>query len=306
MPVHVLYYGSSSAGSEVNYTPEPKVIPDSLSNEIPFTKVGNLIVIKASVDTIVGNFILDTGAPHLVLNQTYFRHYSTSSDHSVEQTSITGSGGAISRTTINRLAVGNLQYAKCEADVIPLGHLENSKGIRILGLLGMSLFMHCDMLIDYENSVIKLCYVKRKDARTYKSQWLGEGIFTTIPIELTDNRIMVITTLEGKKLKFIIDSGAETNILDNKIPGKFLDNFTVTGRVLLAGTGNKKIEALSGDMANMKIGDAEIGTLPVVITNIEKTCLFYGGCVDGILGFENLSLKKLAFNFVTRKMYVWK
>src|SRR3954454_17668013 len=63
---------------------------DSTSCVIPFTRAGNLILIQATVDTMVGNFILDTGAPYLVLNITYFRDYQrTSSD--AQQTSISGS-----------------------------------------------------------------------------------------------------------------------------------------------------------------------------------------------------------------------
>ena len=46
---------------------------DSSSCIIPFSRAGNLIVVKAKADTIEGNFILDTGAPNLVLNIIYFR-----------------------------------------------------------------------------------------------------------------------------------------------------------------------------------------------------------------------------------------
>ncbi len=48
---------------------------DSAVCTIPFTRAGNLILIQATVDTVQGNFILDTGAPNLVLNLTYFRKY---------------------------------------------------------------------------------------------------------------------------------------------------------------------------------------------------------------------------------------
>jgi hypothetical protein len=49
-----------------------------------------------------------------------------------------------------------------------------------------------------------------------------------------------------------------------------------------------------------------IGNLPIVITNLEKTCFWLDGCADGVLGFDFLSLHKIGFNFVTRKMYLWK
>ena len=80
----------------------------------------------------------------------------------------------------------------------------------------------------------------------------------------------------------------------------------ITRRVLLSGAGERKVEALYGDLKNMKIGSQELGSLPVLITNLANTCFAYNGCIDGILGFDFLSLHKIGFNFVKRKMYIWK
>ena len=41
---------------------------------VPIKRAGNLIIVEAQIDTLVGNFVLDTGAPYLVLNATYFRY----------------------------------------------------------------------------------------------------------------------------------------------------------------------------------------------------------------------------------------
>jgi len=127
-----------------------------------------------------------------------------------------------------------------------------------------------------------------------------------IPLELIDNRIVVTSFMGGRKLKFIMDSGAESNLLDSRLPDKIMDNVTITGRVLLTGSGNKKVEALYGDFQNLEIGNQKISTLPVVVANLEKTCVSYNGCVDGMLGFDFLALHKIGFNFVTRKMYLWR
>src|ERR1700744_256110 len=53
---------------------DPIISTDSASCIIPFTRMGNLILIQAKADTTTGYFVLDTGAPGLVLNITYFRH----------------------------------------------------------------------------------------------------------------------------------------------------------------------------------------------------------------------------------------
>src|SRR5688572_18242942 len=55
--------------------------PDSTTFTVSFSRVGNLILVQGRADTTTGNFILDTGCPHLVLNLTYFRHYNATYDH---------------------------------------------------------------------------------------------------------------------------------------------------------------------------------------------------------------------------------
>lgn len=274
---------------------------------IPFTRAGNLILVKATADTVQGNFILDTGAPHLILNITYFRNYPSTLISDAEQTSITGVGQAIYKTVINKFDFAGIQYKRIEADLANLGHIENSKGVRIFGLLGMELFRQCEMIIDYENNLIHLHVISKAEASTYQHEQLRDASkYNTVPIDLMDNKIVTRLNIGGKNLKFIIDHGAETNLIDSRLSNKVFENVNITGRVVLTGSANKKIEALAGNMNNLVIGNAKFNDLPVLITNLEKTCFNYGGCIDGILGFDFLSLHKIGFNFVNRKMYIWK
>src|SRR5215210_6965712 len=77
------------------------IAEDSVSCVIPFSRAGNLIVVQARADTIDGNFILDTGAPHLILNLTYFREYPATQQPDAEQNSVTGAGPAVVKTSVN-------------------------------------------------------------------------------------------------------------------------------------------------------------------------------------------------------------
>lgn len=285
----------------------PGITIDSVSSVIAFTRAGNLIVVKAKADTTEGNFILDTGAPNLVLNLTYFRDYPTTYITDGEHAGITGSSAAIIKTEVKKFAFASLTYSRVEADVTNLGAIENSKGIKILGLLGVDLFKDCEMIIDYENNLIYLHRINRKEASTYQHAMLKDvAAYSTFPIDITDNRILITTQLAGKNLKFVIDCAAESNILDSRLPNKIFDNVTVTKRVLLSGAGNKKIEALYGDLKTMQVGSITISNLPVLITNLEYTCFAQNGCINGVLGFDFLSLHKTGFNFVNQKMYIWK
>ncbi|WP_276502090.1 aspartyl protease family protein [Terrimonas pollutisoli] len=284
---------------------EPIVTSDTPTTIIPFSRAGNLIIIKAKVDSTEGNFILDTGAPKLVLNLTYFRGYPSHREE-IESGGITGTTSA-NPTMVNNLVLGPIKYYKAEADRINLGHIENSKGIKILGLLGFQLFKRFEMIIDYEKNLIHLHLIGKKEASTYKSEMLNdESLYNTFPIIIFEDKLLTHGEIAGKKLTFIIDTGAESNVLDSRLPEKIFAHVNITRRVMLAGSGTQKTEALYGDMKNIKLGKLEIGTLPVLVTNLEKMCFSYNQCLDGMLGFDFLSLHKIGFNFVKRKMYIWK
>src|SRR5438128_910995 len=71
---------------------------DSISCVLPFSRAGNLILIRAKADSTEGNFILDTGSPTLVLNLTYFRHYTTTVRTDAEEGGMNGTGGPVQET----------------------------------------------------------------------------------------------------------------------------------------------------------------------------------------------------------------
>jgi hypothetical protein len=286
----------------------PGAVPaDSVSCIIPFSRAGNLILIKAKADTTEGNFILDTGAAGLVLNITYFRNYPSTTLVNEEANGMTGAVAGVTRTEVKSLSFGCIDNTRVTADLANLGHLENTKGVRILGLIGLSLLLQFEMIIDYENNLIYLHRIAKKEAREYQSSQLNDtATFTIVPIEIWNGKLVTNTVMAGKKLRLIIDSGAESNVLDSRLPAKIIDNFEIIRRIQLLGTGNKKVDAVYGNIDNLVIGKQNTGRLPVIITNLEKACMADSYCIDGILGFDFLSLHKIGFNFVNNKMYIWK
>jgi hypothetical protein len=286
---------------------DPVINCDSATCIIPFSRSGNLILIKGTAGVTEGNFVLDTGAPGLVLNLTYFRNYPALPEPEEESGGITGNVNTGSHVLVDTFSIGSIHYYRTEADRINLGHIENSKHIKILGLLGMQLFKRFEMIIDYEKGLLYLHLITRKEAAVYKSDLLKDvTTYRTVPIELTDDKIITYGEMAGKKLKFVIDCAAESNVLDSRLPNKIFDHVVITRRVLLDGSGTAKVEALYGDLKDIEIGGDKINSLPVLITNLEKMCYSYNNCIDGMLGFDFLSLHKIGFNFVTRKMYLWK
>lgn len=283
----------------------PEIGTDSGSMILPFNRAGNLIIVKAKVDSVEGNFILDTGASGLVLNITYFRDYPVTGGEE-ERTNVSGTNTVASLTTIGSLTLGDFTYHRLHADLENLGNIENAKGIRILGLLGVALFTQCEMIIDFENSQIHLTRIRKKGTTTYQHAFLKDtNSYSVFPIEINHNRILLSTEVAGKKLKLVVDCAAESSMLDSRLPDKVFQEMSIVGKVKLVGPGNKKVDALMGNISNMRMGNYEMGNMLVTVSNLERTCFSDGSC-DGVLGFNFLSMHKIGFNFVTRKFYIWK
>lgn len=280
---------------------------DSSGITIPFSRVGNLILVKATADTAEGSFILDTGCPGLVLNLTYFRHYPLLEEGNIERKGITGSVEAAVRTMITDFTFAEKHHYRIEADLVNLGHIENSKGVKILGLIGMQLLRNYEMIVDYEKNLVHLYSIGRKESNSYRHEILKDtAAYRTMPVEIVSDRLILRANIGGKKLRLIIDSGAEINILDSRLPDYVFEQVSITNRTLLNGVGSAKVEALQGNLSGMMVEGQPLETMPVLITNLEKSCFANGGCADGVIGFDILTAKKIGFNFVKRKMYIWK
>jgi hypothetical protein len=111
----------------VNYTINDQ--KDTIGFSIPFSRAGNLIVVKAKVDSTQGNFIIDSGNPGLVLNQTYFRNYKTITDEDLgsESKGINGTVNNVEHIMISEFTFGKLIDNQLKADLLPLGHIENAR-----------------------------------------------------------------------------------------------------------------------------------------------------------------------------------
>ncbi|MBO9572288.1 MAG: aspartyl protease family protein [Chitinophagaceae bacterium] len=293
-----------TAAAQLN---DPVLRSDSANNTIPFTRAGKLILIQATADTTTGNFILDTGTPGLVLNKTYFREYPVIELHQHQQRSITGSGENAHQTVVKHFRMGGFSYYRSQAEMLNLAGIEQSKGVKILGLIGVAMLKECEMIIDYERNLIHFHHIGKKEKSTYQHEMLNDSSkYLVYPIEIKDNRILVRTNIANKDLRFVIDYAAETNIIDGRLPDKILDSIEISGRVVLSGAGSKKVEALTGALSSLQVGRLQITDLPVLITNLENTCFGNVNCINGVLGYDFLSRYKLAFNFIKRKLYILK
>jgi hypothetical protein len=265
--------------------------PDALV--IPVRRVNRLIVIEAKIDTLIGNFILDTGAPELIVNKTYFRNWWYKTD--VMATSATGSMATVQRTRTKELTIRTWRIPKINANVTELGHIENRCGLKILGLLGVSVFKGTSITLDLNNNVL-IVHTKPKQNETLLDLKDKIPLFKT-SIDLSNGAILLKGKIADKKLTFCFDTGAETTVLHAGLSDKILNTFEVNGRKSLLGTGGSRLEVLYGNLTSFTIEKYEILNAETIITNLDALSHGYGTRIDLMIGYDLIRKGIIHINF---------
>jgi hypothetical protein len=271
---------------------------------IPIKRVANLIVIEARVDTLVGNFIFDTGTPFLILNKTYFRN-AWNLQGRVTANAANGSYSTVMHTRVERLQINELQFERVQADVSELGHIENSRGVKILGLLGVSLFTEFEVVIDLYNNVM---YLHKLDARgevPEKERVVKTAPMLKAPFTLARNIITLDVNMGGKSLVFCFDTGAETNAISNLAGASVFRQFKVTRRMVMLGTGGAQSEVLFGNILEFEVGSRLFKNMPAIISPLGDLGEAYGRKIDGILGYSFLVKGIITINFVKKELCMY-
>ncbi|MBE9666670.1 aspartyl protease family protein [Mucilaginibacter boryungensis] len=284
--------------------PDPEPYGDFKTLIVPFKKAGNLIVIEAQIDSVYGNFILDTGAPCLVLNKTYFRDAPHIEDK--DAGGINGLADRSFKTTIKHLSIFELNYDKLSADVCDLSGIENGRNIKILGLLGTRLFNKLAITVDVNQSVL---YIHKLDDKGNIPE--AERLFAVAdvktPFKLLNDVVYLRCAANDQKLWFAFDTGAESNLIDYSRNKKLVRGMRVISRAKLTGIGNSSFEVITAEFDKLVVGDHEFLKNKAVVTDLDKMGSAYGYSVDAMLGYDFYSRGIFTLNFVKKEfeMYIY-
>lgn len=267
---------------------------------IPVKRVGNLLVVEATVDGIRGNFIFDTGAPYLVLNATYFRDYKEDPQHMA--TDVNGNLVPQKITEVDRLKVLGMHYENLEADVSDLSTIENRRGIQILGLLGVNLFMRMEIELDLNNEQLIVYRVDREGRRLDQPYEPKIGEYRK-SFSLENNAIISSGNIGGFELDLCFDTGAEALLLDNDLPAKVYEQMRISRTIELNGAGGSSTEVLLGALRSLQFGPA-LTNCQIMIADLEQIGRAYGHPVDGFLGYDLLRRGAVCINFKTQEIII--
>lgn len=263
---------------------------------IPLKRVGNLLLLEAEIDGNVGNFIVDLGAPYLVLNSTYFRDYEIDDDYYAG--TLVSETDYVRRTKVQKLSIQGLEYSNLSADVTDLGAIENKRGVKILGLLGVSLFD--EYVFDLNIFTQQLVLYKGFSSANIKS-----NLVLDTPIKLYNNVITVNAKSGDVDLVFSLDSGSERNIIDNTLPEEVYNGMRILGASSVTDGNGGRTEVLMAVVNNIYIGDFNMKKMRTLVINLENMSKAYGNKINGMLGFPFFTLGRVIIDFRGKQLRIY-
>ncbi|MCX6285668.1 MAG: pepsin/retropepsin-like aspartic protease family protein [Bacteroidetes bacterium] len=273
--------------------------PDEIT--IPLKRAGRLLMMEARIDNETGNFIFDTGSSKLVLNNTYFRKYV--SVESGERGGITGGVANVRQTKISRIQISGFSCTNVMADLTDLGHIENRRGIKILGLLGLSLLKNMEIIIDVSHNELHLYRLDHSGNRISKGSKEFKSDISQ-KIQMYQDVLFVSPKIGGKILSFCLDTGAESNVISSAAPKKVMNTVSITRRSGLVGSGRPSTEALYGILNDFVLGGQQLSQMETIITNLDNMSTAFGLTVDGMLGYDFFARGQICINLVRLEMKV--
>jgi predicted aspartyl protease len=286
-------------GISIVSTPVMDALGDVVGVTIPLKRAGRLLLIEGVIDNVPGNFILDTGASGMVLNKTYFR--STMTFDQEEGGGVTGSTDIVARMRVKKLVISDMTFFNISADVIPLGHIENRRGVKILGLFGMSLLRNHEIVIDVSKNELQIFRLDKAGLRI--GQRAPQPQFDiTRKIEVFHQVMFVKASIGGKMHDFCLDTGAESNVFSIDADKKVLATISITRRSALSGAGENRGEVLFGTLNEFSMGNHQLAPMETIVCSLTSMAQKYAYSIDGMLGFDFFAKGKIFINLVTHEM----
>ncbi|WP_299547648.1 hypothetical protein [Seonamhaeicola sp.] len=273
------------------------------TTRIPFKLVDHLMVVEAELLNQRGNFIIDTGAESMILNKVHFpdlyehqrKNQSTSGVlHSVED---------LYEKQIKEFILQNFRLENKTSDVINLSHIEKTKKVKILGIIGYNILKDYEVFVDMHLNQITLSKVDAFGNTLDKHVYL-EKIVDSLDFNLKNHTIVVNGTVNNQKIKFGIDTAAEFNQINKRINKDALKYFIPKKRLILRGVSKRRVEVLAGKLHRVRLSESiYFGPMYTVLTNLSKMNEAFGTDLDGILGYEFFAQKRTIINYQKKKLY---
>ncbi|WP_142786262.1 pepsin/retropepsin-like aspartic protease family protein [Changchengzhania lutea] len=297
-------YAAYAANDLTNPIKFPKAeYLNEYTTRIPFKLVDHLIVVEAELFNKRGNFIIDTGSESLILNKVHFNNLYEHQKSSKASSGISQSIDNIYEKRIKEFILENFKLENKTSDIFDLSHIEKSKKIKLLGIIGYDILKDYEVFVDLHLNQITLTKVDKLGNKLNKHVYL-EKIVDSLDFNLKNHTIVLNATVNYQPVKLGLDTAAEFNQINKSVHKHALKYFIPKRRLKLTGIGNKTIKVMAGKLHRVKLSPTVyFGPMQTVLTNLNKMNEAFGTSLDGVLGYEFFVQKRTIINYKKEKLY---
>lgn len=256
-----------------------------------------MVVVEGKLNGQAGRYILDTGAPCLVVN--------AQPDSESQQSQTTGHGLSesvpLTAGQARLFEFAGRSRRQLSLLALDVEHLKQPEGPAVAGLIGAELFSDAELYLDYEEQQFALLPARKNILHQLQTARIQ------LDIEFEGHLPVVLMTVGGKVLRFGIDSGAGSNLIDKAA----LAHLPAEAAELLQVETVRGLDKVQQSADRFRIGHIAFAAgepaMDMTFLQVDLSSLRAqtGYEIDGLLGYDFLSQFRLSINYPARKLYIW-
>lgn len=257
---------------------------------VPFTMIEGMMLVEAYVNEVKGNFIIDTGAPTLVLNEKP----TDSKQHNGRGIS---EGLATDEISVRAFSWSSIQKKDLPAFKVDISHLEQVSNTEIAGIIGYDILKDISLFVNYNNQTVQL----RPTNHTTNQRPIA-----VIPFTMQGHLPVIKVKIGKKKLRLALDTASESNILDQKFLKKIAPNQIIAVRDGEMQGVDQKIKAVTiATISGTSVKEKNLADMNYLFTDLSHLKSESNLYIDGLLGYPFFKQGQISINYQERKLYIW-
>ena len=261
------------------------------SHDFGFQLHRGLIIIPGKIGQQSGNWVLDTGAPSLIVNQQL-------SQASADLEGL-GLGGTmeIMPQVWSAVQVGSWELPVTEGYSMDLQSLEEALDLPLLGLIGHSLFSDKRLIIDYREEHIEV--------QEYTEFWrsIPHQPAQGTAFDLVDHLPIIEINRGAEIWRLAVDTGSGSNILVSESPLAEIGNLPKVGDAI-QGVDHKAIPRLPQRNCALSLDGQALPCTVFSMIELPEHSILAEYQLDGVVGFPLLGYFRVTIDYPKQEIHL--
>ena len=256
---------------------------------VPFTMIEGMMVVEAFVNEVKGNFIIDTGAPTLVLNEVPKNNKQNGRGIS--------EGLATDEISVRAFSWSSIQKKDLPAFKVDISHLEQVSNTEIAGIIGYDILKDISLLVNYTSQTVQISPTNLKP---------NQQPLATIPFTMQGHLPVIKVKIGKKKLRLALDTASESNILDQKFLKKIAPEQIIAIMEGEMQGVDQKIKAVNiASISGTSVKGRNLADMNYLFTDLSHLKSESNLYIDGLLGYPFFKQGQISINYQEKKLYIW-